>query len=245
MEIGVSAFAYCESLNSISMSCGENDRYLEVDNCIIDKWNGTLELGCVNSVIPDDGSITSIGQSAFHGCTRLEYIYIPSSVKTIEREAFAGCTNLNKVNLPYGLERIDYLAFSETNSLYYLDIPETVIYIDDEAFRGSAYNHGGYGEDDYNGNIEMPDIEWETDVEWTPEYDYEISTLPGYETGTSIIINGSYSEFITGGYIEIGSGNSYFEILTGGSFGSAYEVVTDEEGNTYYYYYAVPNPTEP
>ena len=260
MEIGVGAFSYCESLRSISMSRGGNDRYLEVDNCIIDKKTASLVLGCVNSIIPDDGSITSIGHSAFEGCTRLNYIYIPASVKTIEREAFDGCTNLSKVVLPYGLERIEYLAFADTYCLDYLEIPETIIYIDDEAFRGSAYNQGGYG-DDYNGSIEMPeewdsgdnDIAWETDVEWdsgnidiewTP--DYEISTLPGYEIewSTSIIINGSYGEMMTGGYIEFGSGNSYFEIITG-AYGSSYEVVTDSEGNTYYYYYAVPSPTEP
>lgn len=273
-EIHYSAFSFCESLESISMACGGNDRYLEGKNCIIDKKEATLVFGCVNSVIPNDGSIVAIGKSAFQGCTGLEYIEIPASVKTIEREAFDNCTNLKKVVLPYGLERIEYLAFSCTYNLYSLKMPTSIIFVDEEAFRGSAYTWGEIYDGSYKDPVEVPgtfpdtipgindgydteevsnDIAWETDVEWdsgdsdiewTP--DYEISTLPEYEIewSTSIIINGSYSEMMTGNYIEIGSGNSYFEIITG-AYGSAYEVVTDQEGNTYYYYYAVPSPTEP
>lgn len=223
-EIGGSAFAYCSSLEEIYMVDGGNHRYRLGDNCLIDTTNGTLVLGCMNTVIPDDGSIISIGQAAFSGCTRLEYIYIPYSVKSIEREAFAGCERLSKVHLNEGLESIGYLAFAETRRLYNLDIPESAIYIDDEAFRGSAL-YGDYDKE-HGGNVIFPG---NGDIEFS----------------TSIIINGSYSEMLTGGIIEWGSGNGYFEIATGEAFGGAYEIVTDEEGNTYYYYHAIAKPTEP
>ena len=223
-EIGVSAFSYCASLEEIYMVGGGNHKYKLGDNCLVDMTNGTLVLGCMNTVIPDDGSILSIGHAAFEGATRLEYIYVPSSVKTIERQAFNGCERLSKVHLPDGLESIGYLAFAGTRRLYNIDIPASAIYIDDEAFRGSGIENGVSNDSDSSSNsgtIVYPGGE----IEWS----------------TSIIINGSYSEIFTGSYIEFGSGNGYFEIATGG----AYEIVTDEEGNTYYYYHAIAKPTEP
>ena len=215
-EIGGSAFGFCASLEEIYMVGGGNHRYKLGDNCLVDMTNGTLVLGCMNTVIPDDGSVLSIGHAAFEGATRLEYIYIPYSVKTIERQAFNGCERLSKVHLPEGLESIGYLAFAETRRLYNIDIPASAIYIDAEAFRGSGIEKGDSGSN--SGTIVYPGGE----IEWS----------------TSIIINGSYGEIFTGSYIEFGS--NYFEIATGG----AYEIVTDEEGNTYYYYHATakPNP---
>ena len=46
-------------------------------------------------VIPN--SVTSIGSSAFSGCSDLTSVTIPSSVTSIEQEAFAGCSHLEDV----------------------------------------------------------------------------------------------------------------------------------------------------
>ena len=50
--------------------------------------------------IPDN--VTSIGDSAFEGCSSLRQIYIPDSVTSIGDSAFAGCTSLRQIYIPAG-----------------------------------------------------------------------------------------------------------------------------------------------
>ena len=57
--------------------------------------------GCKNSAIPSDGSVTSIGDYAFKGCTRLTSITIPNSVTSIGSRAFSGCSSLTSITLPF------------------------------------------------------------------------------------------------------------------------------------------------
>ena len=55
--------------------------------------------GCTNITsirIPD--SVTEIGSSAFKGCTKLKIIRIPDSVTSIDSFVFEGCTSLENVN---------------------------------------------------------------------------------------------------------------------------------------------------
>ena len=60
-------------------------------NCLINKKTKTLVEGSDNSVIPTDGSVTSIGDSAFYGCSGLTSITIPDSVTNIGDHAFSVC----------------------------------------------------------------------------------------------------------------------------------------------------------
>ncbi len=43
-----------------------NPMFFSRGNCLISRKDGTLLFGCKSSVIPDDGSVQSIGQFAFH-----------------------------------------------------------------------------------------------------------------------------------------------------------------------------------
>lgn len=43
-----------------------NPMFFSRDNCLISREDGTLLFGCKRSKIPDDGSVRSIGQFAFH-----------------------------------------------------------------------------------------------------------------------------------------------------------------------------------
>lgn len=62
-------------------------------------------------MLPFDGSITEIGNTAFFKCTALTGVKVPDSVKTISQQAFAGCQELATVELGNGIELIDYGAF--------------------------------------------------------------------------------------------------------------------------------------
>ena len=98
-----------------------------------------------NFVIPDHVyynneryMVTSIGDEAFRGCSRLTSVYIPESVTYIGSYAFDGCSNLTKTSIPESVDIIGYMAFYGCSSLTEINIPESVIYISDYAFYGCS-----------------------------------------------------------------------------------------------------------
>ena len=65
-----------------------------------DTWITTAPWGAnIKSVVIED-SVTSIGSSAFYGCTRLTSVAIPDSVTSIGWSAFKGCTGLTIYGVP-------------------------------------------------------------------------------------------------------------------------------------------------
>jgi len=86
---------YCGELETITVD-EKNTTYHSSGNCVINTANKEVVLGCKNSIIPDDGSVTSIGVRAFYYISSLKTIIIPSSVKTIKNQAFRG-TSLTSV----------------------------------------------------------------------------------------------------------------------------------------------------
>ncbi len=82
-------FSSCINLTTITSS--NSNYYDSRNNCnaLINSANNTLLIGCKNTVIPN--TVTSIGSSAFSGCTGLTSIEIPNSVTTIGDNAFYGC----------------------------------------------------------------------------------------------------------------------------------------------------------
>ena len=72
----------------------------------------------------DDGTngshpVTSIGNSAFSGCTNLTSVTIPDGVTRIENDAFTGCTNLTNVTIPNSVTSFGDYVFSSCNNLQY------------------------------------------------------------------------------------------------------------------------------
>lgn len=100
-SINANAFEDCTGLTKITVSSG-NTVYHSTDNCLIETENKTLISGCKNSIIPTDGSVTSIGNYAFDGCTGLTSITIPNSVTSIGTYAFYRCTGLTSINVSSG-----------------------------------------------------------------------------------------------------------------------------------------------
>jgi len=90
------SFYGCNELTTIIVD-SDNTKYHSAGNCIIETESKTLIRGCKTSVIPTDGSVTSIGEEAFVGCSALTQIVIPEIVTSIGSGAFNGCTGLTNL----------------------------------------------------------------------------------------------------------------------------------------------------
>lgn len=84
--------------------------------------------GCtaLEKVTMNDG-ITHIGACAFKGCSALTSISMPGTLQTIGAEAFMNCTALKKITLEEGLLSIGKKAFYNCSSLTVIRIPKTVL----------------------------------------------------------------------------------------------------------------------
>ena len=82
--------------------------------------------------------VTSIGGSAFYGCSKLTSVTIPEGVTSIGDSAFCGCSSLTSVNIPEGVTSIGGYAFEGCSSLTSVTIPEGVTSIDGGAFCGCS-----------------------------------------------------------------------------------------------------------
>ncbi len=122
------------------------------------KWEGKLECLSPNFIYEDDvlfnkdkskiisfrnqtvksyiipSSVTSIGDSAFAGCSSLSNIAIPSSVNSIGDKAFWDCCSLTSIVFPDSVTSIGDGAFCGCFSLKYISIPKSVICLNGNPF---------------------------------------------------------------------------------------------------------------
>ncbi len=157
VEINPYAFDTCKQLEEIAFFT-DNPVYSTAGNCLIDKRTKTLIRGFKNSVIPNDGSVTSIGDCAFYGCVGLKRLVIPDSVKNLEgngtfmgctdleyvdagglssiydMSTFAGCTALKTIILSEKLTYIGGYSFEDCTSLTSITLPRTLEWISVDAF---------------------------------------------------------------------------------------------------------------
>lgn len=138
------AFEGCSGLSSIVVVSG-NVIYDSREDCnaIIETATNTLVAGCKNTVIPN--TVTSIGISAFEGCTSLTSITIPNSVTSIEKYAFDRCTGLTSIIIPANVTVIGWAAFDGCEALSAVYIYATAVpEIDEYVFKDNAYGRKIY-----------------------------------------------------------------------------------------------------
>jgi hypothetical protein len=101
----------CDNLEAIEVS-PENKTFRSVGNCLIKIDEKLLLAGCSNSLIPDGGSVETVGFLAF-ASRKLdaEVFVIPEGVKYIAQNAFYN-TEFNSIIIPKSLAQSDIDAFS-------------------------------------------------------------------------------------------------------------------------------------
>lgn len=135
--VGNWVFASCNSLINLTIS-PENANYYSAGNCIIERGTHTLVLGCLGSIIPDDGTIKIIGHHAFASQETLVSITLPDSVTTIETYAFDGCSSLVSVDLGIFFTTFERSSFTNCPSIEYFTYPGTMAeftaYVDQDTY---------------------------------------------------------------------------------------------------------------
>ena len=124
------------------------------------KEEKVLLMGGRNSAIPDDGSVTVIGESAFEKCFGLSELVIPACITKIEKDAFKnctkiisisvfgdasigqyafyGCSSLREITLSEGVKSIGSAAFWNCSALETVSIPTSTTIIDSPTFTGCS-----------------------------------------------------------------------------------------------------------
>ena len=88
-----------------------SDMYYSQDNCLISYVGKKLVLGANNSVIPSDGSVTSIFAYAFAGRLGITDLTIPDGITSIGEYAFKNCVNIKSITLAQSVTDVATTAF--------------------------------------------------------------------------------------------------------------------------------------
>ena len=93
-----------------------SDMYYSQDNCLITYVGKKLVLGANNSVIPSDGSVTSISAYAFAGRLGITDLTIPNGITSIGEYAFKNCVNIQSITLAQSVTDVATTAFYGCNA---------------------------------------------------------------------------------------------------------------------------------
>ena len=133
-SIGEGAFAGCSSLTNITVDAA-NPNYASAGGILYAKdMTRLMQVPAgITGTFTIPNSVTSIGSSAFSGCSRLTSVTIPNSVTSIGNGAFYD-TGFTSVTIPNSVTSIGVSAFFYCTSLTSVTIGSGVTTIGDGAF---------------------------------------------------------------------------------------------------------------
>ncbi|MDE7439302.1 MAG: leucine-rich repeat domain-containing protein [Clostridia bacterium] len=122
-SIGVSAFAYCGSLEftfPASLTSIGNSAFVS----------------CSKIYTADLSNVTSIGVSAFANCVNLTDATLPDGITVIPERLFQNCSKLDTFNIPDSVTEVGEYAFNNCIAIETLTIPAGITAIGNNAFTG-------------------------------------------------------------------------------------------------------------
>ena len=121
---------YYDGSNSVEVT------YKDYNNGNYNSYSGDVVIPETVTYNDVEYKVTSIGYSAFCGCSGLTSVTIPQGVTSIGDEAFSGCSGLTSVTIPQGVTSIGHQAFYNCSGLTSVTIPKGVTEIGYETFYG-------------------------------------------------------------------------------------------------------------
>ena len=142
-ELSANTFLGCTALETVNFPEEEVE---ETEGAEEDKDEESVEDSVADTSVEEEAEeviaystvLTSIGNSAFEGCTALKSVKIPESVATIGGSAFKNCSALTEVVLPKQLKSLSASIFYGCTALESITFPEALESIGASAFRSCA-----------------------------------------------------------------------------------------------------------
>lgn len=132
--IGAWAFNGCRELQTVEFEA--DDKHISALTSIGNlAFSGCTKLTGVGTI---PNSVTEIGASAFSGCTSLTNIALSNSLKEIADRTFQNCKSLDTIQIPVSVGKIGTYAFAGCTNLQEIVIPDMVASIGLNAFDGSG-----------------------------------------------------------------------------------------------------------